>query len=372
MKQILTLVIIAGLIVWGNLSIPSFDSYLLMIGLISVLIIAHELGHFAVAKKVGVKVERFGFGLPFGPTLLEKQIGETRFCLHPVLLGGYVSFPDDDPDSEIPLDSPKRFENKSIPQRAAIAVAGVTVNFILGYLIMVFVVSIWGYPGNYFVRLDHLLSQGSPAAQAGLLPGDLFLKVGDKEVTRPDILIQHLSEHKGQLVPVVIEREGVPKNLVVTPNEKGRIEVALSLYHKYVPVKNPVEVLTKSYTFLQEKIVMNFQAMGEIFTGKRSTKEVSGPVGIIKQGGQMIQVFGIAEGLVITALISVILGVMNILPIPMLDGGHLLFMLFEKIQGHPLRKEIQERVIQVSFAVLLGLMVLILWNDVTIHVLGRH
>ncbi len=85
----------------------------------------------------------------------------------------------------------------------------------------------------------------------------------------------------------------------------------------------------------------------------------------------MIQIFGIAEGLVITALISVILGIMNILPIPMLDGGHLLFMFFEKIQGHPLKKEIQERVIQVSFVVLIGLMCLILFNDVNTYILGR-
>ncbi len=137
-------------------------------------------------------------------------------------------------------------------------------------------------------------------------------------------------------------------------------------------MKNPVEVLTKSYTFLQEKMVLNFQAMGQIFTGERSSKEISGPVGIIKQGGQMIHVFGISEGLVITALISVILAIMNILPVPMLDGGHLLFMFFEKIQGHPLKKETQERVIQFSFFVLMGLMCFILWNDITTHVLGRN
>jgi membrane-associated protease RseP (regulator of RpoE activity) len=371
MKQLFIILLIVGLGVWGFTAIPFFGSYLQMVGLISVLIIAHELGHFTVAKKVGVKVERFGFGLPIGPTLLEKQIGETKFCLHPVLLGGYVSFPDDNPDSDLPEDSPRRFENKSVAARAAIAVAGVTVNFILGYLIMVFVIATWGYPGNYYVRIQELLSPQSPAAQAGLLPGDLFLKVGGQEIKRPETLVDYLGSHKGQKVPLVVERAGAEKEVVVTPNEKGKIDISLSFFHKYLPVNNPVEVLTKSYTFLQEKMVLNFQAMGEIFTGKRSSKEVSGPVGIIKQGGQMIQVFGIAEGLVITALISVILGIMNILPIPMLDGGHLLFMFFEKIQGHPLKKEIQERVIQVSFVILIGLMCLILFNDVNTYILGR-
>lgn len=371
MKQLMFILVLVGLLVWGHFSIANFDSYMLMIALISVLIIAHELGHFFVAKKVGVKVERFGFGLPIGPTLLEKQVGETKLCLHPVLLGGYVSFPDDNPDSDVPPDSPRRFENKSIGERAAIAVAGVTVNFILGYLIMVFVIAVWGYPGNYYVRVHELLSPQSPAAQAGLLPGDLFLKVENEEIKQPDTLITYLQTHKGQRVNLVMERNGEPRPFVVVPNEKGKIDVALSFYHKYEPVRNPVEILTKSYTFLHEKMVLNFRAMGEIFTGQRSSKEVSGPVGIIKQGGQMIQIFGISEGLVITALISVILGIMNILPIPMLDGGHLLFMLFEKIQGHPLRKEVQERIIQVSFAVLIGLMFLILWNDVNTYILGR-
>lgn len=370
MKQILTILLLIGLTVWGHLTIPHFDSYALMIGLISALVIAHELGHFFVAKRVGVKVERFGFGLPFGPTLLEKKIGETTFCLHPVLLGGYVSFPDDDPNSDIPLDSPKRFENQPILQRAAIAVAGVAVNFVLGYLIMVFVVSAWGYPTDYYVRVQELISPDSPATKAGLMPEDLLLKVGTREIKQPTDLIEYLAAHKEQAIPLVIERGSVQKTVEIVPNSQGKIEVKLSLYHKYTPLKNPIEILTKSYAFLQEKMVMNFQGLGEIFTGQRSMKELSGPIGIVVSGGEFIQVFGLSEGLVITAIISIVLAVMNILPIPMLDGGHLLFMLIEKIQGHPLKKEIQERVIQVSFVVLLGLMCLILWNDINIHILG--
>jgi regulator of sigma E protease len=368
MKQILFLLLLIGLIVAGHFRIPAFDSYLWMMGLISILVIAHEFGHFTVAKKVGVKVERFGFGLPLGPTLFEKQIGETKFCLHPVLLGGYVSFPDDDPDSDIPKDSPRRFENRTMLERTAIAIAGVVVNFILGYLIMVFVIAKWGYPADYFVKLDHFHTANSPAAQAGLLPGDLFVKMGDQKVQGTASLIDYFAAHKQQPIPVTVNRNGAQKIVTVIPNRDGKIEIALSFSHQHIPVKNPAEVLTKAYTFLAEKISMNFRAMGEILTGQRSSKEISGPVGIIKQGGMMIQLFGISEGLVITALISVILAIMNILPIPMLDGGHLLFMFLEKLQGHPLKKEIQERIVQVSFAVLMGLMCLILWNDLNTYI----
>lgn len=370
MKQLLTVLLLLGLALYGHFAIPHFDSYLIMMGLISVLVIAHELGHFFVAKRVGVKVERFGFGLPIGPTLLEKKFGETTICLHPVLLGGYVSFPDDDPSSDVPADSPRRFENRSILERSAIAVAGVTVNFILGYLIMVFVIARWGYPGDYLISVKEFVSQQAPAVHAGLQPGDKFVEVAGKPIKATETLVDHLHQHPGQPVQLKVLRQGKEQTLTVTPDEKGMIGVSLVPTHHYQPVKQPLEVLTKAYTFLQEKILLNFQAMGQIFAGERSAKEVSGPIGIIKGGGDMIRAFGMSDGLVITALISVILAVMNILPIPMLDGGHLLFMLIEKLnRGRPLRKEVQERVIQVSFMVLIGLMGLILWNDVHTYIL---
>ncbi len=371
MKQIVSILVLIGLIVWGYLSVAGFTSYLLMIGLISALVIAHEFGHFYVAKKVGVKVERFGFGLPIGPTLLEKQVGETKFCLHPVLLGGYVSFPDDDPESDVPLDSPDRFENKPIPQRVAIAVAGVVVNLIAGYLIMVFVMLMWGYPGHYFVKIKSFINNHSPAQQAGLLQGDIFVKVAGQDIKTPSVLIDYLHSHKGQPVSLTVERGNALKTVTATPDKTGKIDVVLIPTHKYIPLKNPAESVVKAYTFLQEKMVQNFQAMGQVITGKRSGKEVSGPIGIIEQGGEMIQTFGISDGLVITALISVILGIMNILPIPMLDGGHLLFMFFEKLKGHPLHKGIQERITQFSFVILMGLMCVILWNDINTYILGK-
>src|SRR4051812_39331205 len=106
-------------------------SILMMLIFISVLIIAHELGHFFVARRCGIKVERFGFGLPFGPTLWSKKIGDVEYCIHACLFGGYVAFPDDDPDNELAKDSPERFENKPLASRFAVMVAGVTVNAIL-------------------------------------------------------------------------------------------------------------------------------------------------------------------------------------------------------------------------------------------------
>ena len=117
MKSFLGLLGFIAAILLAWFFIPKAASIILMLGLLSFLVIAHELGHFAVARWVGIKVERFGFGLPIGPTLYERKVGDVTVCIHLALLGGYVSFPDDNEDSDVPMDSPVRFENK--PARRA-------------------------------------------------------------------------------------------------------------------------------------------------------------------------------------------------------------------------------------------------------------
>jgi RIP metalloprotease RseP len=328
-----------------------------------------------VAKKVGVKVERFGFGLPFGPTLLEKKIGETTICLHPILLGGYVSFPDDNPESSVPADSPRRFENRPIPQRAAIAVAGVTVNFLLGYLIMVGVFLTWGYPPQV-VGVGQIVSPDAPAAKAGFQVEDVLTRINGQAITSAAAFIQIVQAHAGKPLTITIDRQGRLKNLTVTPNPQGKIGVGIAEGQTFQPsrfihLRNPFQAFPLAYSFLAKNMALNFQAMGEVIMGKRDVRQLSGPVGIIKEGGNAMQRLGLPVGLILTALISTILAIMNILPIPMLDGGHLLFMAIEAVRRRPLKKEIQERVIQVSFAALIGLMGFVLWNDVNTHLLGR-
>lgn len=368
MKQVITLLVLVGLTALGFWQVPQFASYLLMLGLISALVIAHELGHFWVAKKVGVKVERFGMGLPFGPALLEKKIGDTTVCLHPVLLGGYVSFPDDNEDSDVPKDSPQRFENQPIRNRAAIAVAGVVVNAIMAYLIMIFVYSAWGIPSPG-TMIGKIMSPTSPAAAAGLLAGDVVLKADNQPIEEPRKLVQVIQAHALKPLNLSIERKGQPLTMTVVPNQKGKIEIEITEIPRFTKAKSPVEVMGRSYGFLQEVVVGNGQAMGEIITGKRDLKEVYSVAGVIKVGGQGIQKNGIVSGLILAAMISIILAVMNILPVPMLDGGHLLFMAIEALQGHPLKKELQEGIVQVSFVVLIGLMGFVLWNDIANHLL---
>ena len=128
-----------------------FSSAIIMILLISLLILIHELGHFLAAKAVGIRVDKFGFGLPIGPTLFSKKIGETEFLIHACLLGGYVSFPDDEEECDLPKDSPRRYANKTVGQRALVISAGVICNVLLAYVLIFFTGLIWKHlPENNF------------------------------------------------------------------------------------------------------------------------------------------------------------------------------------------------------------------------------
>ena len=388
LKSWITIALMVAALIAGFIVIPAFGSYLLMLALISLLVIAHELGHFSVAKWSGVKVTRFGFGLPFGPTLAEKQIGETTFCLHPVLLGGYVSFPDDDEDCDLPEDSPRRFENARWANRVAIILAGVTVNAIMGYLLMVLVFGIWGFPGSYAL-IHHIDKQmpattdklsrlvDSPALTAGIQDGDIITAIDGESAKLPNGNISYvsdvLSQHKNTPLNMTVRRGNELVKFTVTPNSQGRVGMHIQNTYEFIPLASRWEAIPRAYTFLQENMILQFKVMGQILTGKVSLKKAgaAGPVGIVKQGGQMIQVLGLPIGLMIAALISMTLAIMNVLPIPMLDGGHLLFLIIEKIKGSPLKKEFQEGSIQVGFYLLMGLMVFILWNDINTHVLGH-
>lgn len=358
------------------LALPSLEkmgSILMMLVFISVLIIAHEMGHFWVARRCGVRVERFGFGLPFGPTLWSKKIGDVEYCIHACLFGGYVSFPDDDPENPLPKDSPERFENKSIGARFAVMVAGVTVNAILGWVIMFMVFMTWGYPSGEAenkVLIGSLVSETAPAAKAGFKKGDEIKKIGGVEIQGKDFneMVESvkalMKENRLKAVPVTVLRKGQTQDLIVSPNQEGQIGIQLAAVQKYDPVAGPVDAAAKTSTFLGDVIVKQFEAFGKLFTGQMPLTELAGPIRIVDAGSNMIDQSGVQTGLMLTAIISIILAVMNLLPIPALDGGHIFFLLIELLKGSPVKQEIREQVTQVGFLGLLGLIAFILLNDI--------
>ena len=173
-------------------------SLIIMILLISVLILVHELGHFLVARAVGLKPEKFGFGLPFGPTLYEKKWGDTVVCVHAFLLGGYVSFADDDPDSPLPEDDENRIMNRPIWQRFLIVSAGVFANAVLAYvLVLIVALGSGGLPvGKYNVYVDDLYPKSTTVAQeAGFAAKDKIIKLDKAEINNPAVFLALLNEN---------------------------------------------------------------------------------------------------------------------------------------------------------------------------------
>jgi membrane-associated protease RseP (regulator of RpoE activity) len=353
--------------------VSKFGSILMMLIFISVLIIAHEMGHFFVARKCGIKVERFGFGLPFGPTLWSKKIGDVEYCVHACLFGGYVAFADDDPENPLPADSPERFENQPLFSRFAVMVAGVTVNAILGWVLMFFVFMNWGYPSGEAERkvlIADAPKASAPAFNAGFRKGDELKKVNGVALTGKDYptMVKHLKglflENATHPVVVEVQRGKQFEQLTVTPDKKGLIGIPLAAVQRYDEIKSPVEGAEKTTAFLGNVIGKQFEAFGRLFTGKMALSELAGPIRIVKEGATMIDQNGIQTGLMLTAIISTILAVMNLLPIPALDGGHIFFLLIEALKGSPVKQEVRERFTQVGFMGLLGLIVFILGNDI--------
>lgn len=447
---------------------------LTMLLLLSVLVLVHELGHFGVARLFGIRVDRFGFGLPFGPTLFEKKWGNTTVCIHALLLGGYVAFPDDDPESDIPKDDPDRISNRPVWQRALVVSAGVTANALIAYLIVLFVAAAsHGVPsGKYDVFVEGLQPDKTLAAhQIGVKKDDKIVSVNGIKVDSPIKFIQvaqlsrkfdnyaststigsqeqkileknpQLKDYKlSQPVPkgikvtmpaetpenaislpsdslvgakkinpegrslstdqqklrnnlenktyfvadgktsvedlatatsdtvhplnIVVNRDG--KNVELKeafPNLKGYIGVKLRSEEVIIPVNNPVSAVTKSWSYLSRNVYYMVGGLGMIVTGQIPLNDLHGIVAITKIGGDIIEKKGIWDGLLLTALISIDLAIVNLLPIPALDGGHLVFLFIEKLRGRPVSERVQEAFAKYGFAFLIGLMILIIFNDI--------
>jgi regulator of sigma E protease len=417
-----------------------FMSYLIMLFLISLLVICHEFGHLLVARKCGVKVERFGLGLPFGPTLFKKKWLDIEWCLHALPLGGYVAFPDDNEDSTVPKDSIQRFENQPHGNQVAIALAGITVNAIMAILLMAVVLQVWGAnktevfvngfspqvvqagqtieakthpylsmqnndnqrwltllpPVFGAIQLDalqwgttpqqwHLQActtakndfcqtvltlNSSPAALTPLQLGDAIIAIDGNPITQH--LGQTLPTMQGLLKPKANEsvtltvrpfETTTTKEVTVPVTASGKLGVALGATDIKDKGINFFSALPMTFVFMGNVIVQNFTGLWLLITGQVDPALLEGPVGIIKTGGQLIEQSGIEKGLILTAIISMILAVMNLLPIPPLDGSYLVYVGYEMLFKKPFNKEMKEKLAMSGFFIMLGLMAFVMIND---------
>jgi regulator of sigma E protease len=337
---------------------------------LGVLVFVHELGHFIVAKLVKVRVEVFSLG--FGKPLWKFKKGDTEYRISMIPFGGYVKPAGENPE-EPRKGEPWEFLSKPVGQRAAIIAAGPLFNYICAFLLLVLVYFV-GVP-NLTSRIG-LVKEGYPAYEVGLKENDKIVSVDGQKVQLWDQLSQIIHE-KTEQKPVTLEvqRDAKLINVSVVPKVES-IKTLLGEDKKIalIGIGPSDETQVVRYGFFSsiregaQQVVfrtkMIFFALYQMCAGKISPREMAGPVGIFQITGHAAKL-GFIYLLDLMALLSINLAIINLFPIPVLDGGHLVFLLWEKIRGRPASLKVQETATRIGFSLLMVLMVLVLFNDLS-------
>ena len=354
---------------------PAFLSILAMIAVLGLLIVVHELGHFLAARWQGIHVNRFSIG--FGPALWKYQGPETEYALRSVPLGGYVGFPDDDPDADIDPRDPDLLKNRPILDRVIVISAGVIANLIFAYMLLVIQVGAVGVaeveyqPG---VLVPQVAAEASSAAaEAGIKAGDIVLKVngqplGVGEAARTS-LMETIQTSPNQRLTFYIQRDDRTLDLEVTPriNAEGKTLIGVQLLpngklNRRAPTQIG-EIFTAAASEFERITHFMAQTFSQLIGNFRETAgQVAGPVGIVAIGADMAR-SDITSLFQFAAVISVNLAFINILPLPALDGGQLAFLFIEGLRGKPLPHGLQEGVMQTGLVILLSLGMFLIVRD---------
>lgn len=352
----------------------TFLSFVFVLG---VLIFFHELGHFVVAKRVGIQVDRFSIGFP--PYIFSRKKGETIYSIGIIPLGGFVKMAGENPDDES-SGSPREFMSKTVLQRTAVIFAGPFMNYVLAVLLLFGVYLFAGVPKT---DPDHAMigevDEGSPAAEAGILPGDQIVAVNGTAVTGFESIRAIIGKQARLPVEVTWKRgdSELSASMVTMASpvqkENGDIDSVwvigvkekLILQSEGLWPAAKLAVNESNYLFVQTLIILK-----KFVTLEISTKALGGPFFIAVQSGREAS-RGAPFLFHFMALLSVNLAVLNVLPIPVLDGGHLLFLLVEKLKGSPLSMKARLVAQQIGMVALLVLIIRVTYNDILRFVLGN-
>lgn len=330
-----------------------------MITLISSLLVfllvvmLHEFGHFSIAKLSGIKVNEFSIGM--GPKIYQKQKGETFYSLRALPVGGYVAMEGEEDNSH----DPRAFNNVSIVKRMAVVLAGAFMNFVLAFIAFTLIFSIVGYGSS---EIEKVISN-SPADKAGIQSGDLIIKINENKVKDIYDINSIISKNQKEEMDFQINREGNILNLKIKPeysveNQIYLIGITSKLDHSILKSIS----LGANRTLEMSKLILKSIKM--MFSGSFKMEYLSGPVGVVQLIGSESSK-GFLNFLQILGLISVNLGVFNLLPIPALDGGKFLFLLIEALRGKPIDEKIEQGLSLIGISLLFSLMIYVtIFNDI--------
>ncbi len=345
---------------------------------LSILVLVHEFGHFLMAKKMGVRVEEFGLGLP--PRLFGIKKGETLYSINLLPIGGFVKLFGEEYDeldgrgkARLALDKNRAFVNKKPWQKTLIVLGGVIGNFLLGWVIFSYLVT-QGIPVPTNKVIVEKVTKNSPASIAGLQEKDVITKLifenSSINLTSADILIKETKKSAGKNIGLSVQRNGkqLTVNLVPRvnpPKGEGPLGISITSFieKKYpwysAPFYGLVEAFNITYKIASELGKMLFG----LVTFQKQNVDVAGPVGIANLASQAVK-FGKNAFLQFLALLSLNLAIMNILPFPALDGGRLVFVLYEGFTKKKPNKDFEKYTNLIGFVALLSLAALITVNDI--------
>lgn len=343
-----------------------------------VLVLIHEFGHFLVAKKFGIKVEEFGFGIP--PRAWGKKIGETLFSINWLPLGGFVKLLGEDEVDKNVLKNPRSFAAKPVMQRLLVVIAGVSMNLVLAWILFYTVLVFQNfkiiYPALEPAAFVGRVEENFPAKEAGIKIGDRILEVDSKKVTTFEEARKFIKEKKGEQLSLLVSdiEGGEQRSIKVTP-KKVSDDFLIGVVFSPIPFKqyNTFQEklfsgITYSYDLTRVTFIGFGRTIGSLFSGdfKTVSQSVAGPVGIAGVTNNILSAGwqAVLPYLWFVGVLSLTLTIFNTLPIPALDGGRLFFLIIEAITRKKVKAEVEKVIHSVGFAILLSLAVLITYSDI--------
>ncbi len=364
----------------------SIQSIILTVIIFTIVVLIHEGGHFFFARKNGIYVEEFAIGM--GPILLKKQGKETLYTVRAFPIGGFCKMLGEDDGS----DDPRAFSNKSVRARIEVVVAGVIMNLILGFVIFFLLMSYEGFTTTTISSV----ANGYPAQTAGVQPGDKILELNDNHISSYNEFSFQMQNINPEDITLTVDRNGEELTFETDlkfNEEENRYMIGISPLFKVgylrsaetlqtvqskfdatsiIPEKAGfVETINQTFLFVKFYFDATISSLAGLFTGQVGLSTMSGPIGIVTVVGDEYQAAAkIGLGVIFESMLSLLgtlslaLAVFNILPIPALDGGRLIFLIIEGVRGKPVSPEKEGTVHFVGFVLLMGLAVVVAFSDI--------
>jgi len=348
----------------------------------TIIVVVHEYGHFIVARKNGILVEEFAVGL--GPKVIGWQRGETLFTIRAIPLGGYCKMLDGDPDA--PYDK-RAFNSKKVWQRISVCLAGAVMNFLLAMILGAILFSTSGEPLS--TTTIYSVQSGSPAEAAGIMPGDRILRIGGSRISSFRQIGRALERSGGEQIDVVVRRDGNRHTFPLTAEQVINEQTGSSSFfmgvvveprvgflspaREYEQVANPIETMQAAWMISINSVANVVEGLSMLVRRQVGMGDMFGPIGIgqvvemnlqaaveTEQPVQNMLIFGVHIAMVLSASLAVL----NLLPIPALDGGRIIFLLIEGIRRKPMPPEKEGWIHLAGFVLVMGLAVVVAFNDV--------